>query len=438
VQTHYAGIDSCLHFKQATKDWQLTQGHIQSKVAEFKPRLVPNILLLSGQLSQLDMLAWHSLLKNIPVSAISSALMPKVDLWVKQLTLGSFNCPNTKLMLNQQQPSKDWLARINGPHLKGQLLVPAQSTQPLALDITRLQLVKSNRSLATNAAQLPYTFQPLLQRPLNLSIEHITSPSWHIDKLTTQILPIQQGYQLLDLQVQVANTRLFSSAKLALQDKLPQIDWQGHLQTDNFGLFMQKIGWPSSIEQGKGTIGFNLNYAGPWSNIDYATIFGDLAIKLKSGFIKGVNPGLGKILNILNLDTIQRRLQFDFSDLTQEGLAFDWLKGIIKIKQGILQTENLFIYSPTAHLEYKGLANLADQSIRGHLSVIPNISGSLPLAATIASGNPALGAVVWLVDKVIGKSLQNIMRYDYSLSGSWDNPIVDDQQIEPIKQLERH
>ena len=108
--------------------------------------------------------------------------------------------------------------------------------------------------------------------------------------------------------------------------------------------------------------------------------------------------------------------------MAKEGLAMDKLTASFHFHEGAMKTDDLVLDSPAARVELRGEAVLNTKKIEGTVKVMPKITGSLPIAAAIAVGNPAVGAVVWMADKVLGRTIQEITHYQYQLSGTLDKP----------------
>ena len=139
---------------------------------------------------------------------------------------------------------------------------------------------------------------------------------------------------------------------------------------------------------------------------------------MSNGTVQGVDPGLGRVLNLLSLDTVQRRLNFDFSDVTQKGFAFDEFDADFQFGKGKVSSNKVSLKGPSANIESYGQADLENQEISGIIIMMPNVTGSLPVAAAIAAGNPAVGAAVWLVDKMVGKKNSRNPSISIPISGN--------------------
>jgi uncharacterized protein YhdP len=56
------------------------------------------------------------------------------------------------------------------------------------------------------------------------------------------------------------------------------------------------------------------------------------------------------------------------------------------------------------------------------VTVTPQLASTLPIAGAIAGG-PAVGAAVYLADKLVGDRFNRLTQVQYHVTGSWDKPV---------------
>ncbi len=141
--------------------------------------------------------------------------------------------------------------------------------------------------------------------------------------------------------------------------------------------------------------------------------------------------GLAKIFTLLNLNTLPRRLQLDFSDLSSTGYSFDIFKGNAYIHDGNANINNTFLEGPVAYVGIDGDVGIADKNYNLELRIVPHVTSSLPIVATVLGG-PIVGAAVFVADKVVDYSFREVSPYIYKVTGSWEAPDI--QAIEAEEQ----
>jgi hypothetical protein len=78
-------------------------------------------------------------------------------------------------------------------------------------------------------------------------------------------------------------------------------------------------------------------------------------------FLKA-DPGLAKLLGVLSLQSLPRRLTLDFRDVFSEGFAFDFVRGDVRIEQGVASTNNLQMKGVNAAVLMEGSADIDQET----------------------------------------------------------------------------
>jgi uncharacterized protein (TIGR02099 family) len=189
-----------------------------------------------------------------------------------------------------------------------------------------------------------------------------------------------------------------------------------------------------SVDASSAVLEFNGGWDGSIFDYSLKGIHGSSYLQLKNGRVTHLSSsteeklGLGKLLSILSLQTIPRRLQLDFSDLSHNGYSFDKFQGHFSMKQGVLSTGDSYLDGPVAKATMNGDLDVAKQTYHLNLTISPHITASLPVVATIAGG-PVVGIAAWVANKVINQGFQKITSYTYKISGPWSNPLIEHVSI---------
>ncbi|MDO6804773.1 AsmA-like C-terminal region-containing protein, partial [Wenyingzhuangia sp. 1_MG-2023] len=118
---------------------------------------------------------------------------------------------------------------------------------------------------------------------------------------------------------------------------------------------------------------------------------GLVSLRINDGVWKTEGTGALKAFGILNFNSISRRLQLDFSDLYQSGMAFDVMKAKADIVDGTLTfSEPLVVDGPGAKFLVSGNTNLVTETLDMKLAVTFPVTGSLPLVAVLAGFAPQI------------------------------------------------
>jgi uncharacterized protein YhdP len=136
-----------------------------------------------------------------------------------------------------------------------------------------------------------------------------------------------------------------------------------------------------------------------------------------------VEPGVGRLLGILNLNALQRRLAMDFSDLYATGLAFESMRGRVRLINGKADFNDFTIDGPSSRIIISGLNDLVGERFDQAVIVEPKLGSSVALASAFAGG-PVVGAAVYVVDRLAGHPFDRLGRTRYRVSGPWGSPEV--------------
>jgi uncharacterized protein YhdP len=154
-----------------------------------------------------------------------------------------------------------------------------------------------------------------------------------------------------------------------------------------------------------------------------AYLAGTFRIDARGGQFAKIEPGAGKILGLLSLQSLPRRALFDFRDVFSAGFAFERIHGDVKVARGVLLTDNLEISGSSAFVSMSGEVSIPQETQSLTMHVVPEIGEGLALAATL-DGTPVLGLSTLLVTKLLKNPIGKVVAYEYQVTGSWDNPQV--------------
>jgi uncharacterized protein YhdP len=153
-------------------------------------------------------------------------------------------------------------------------------------------------------------------------------------------------------------------------------------------------------------------------------------VEARRGQFAKMEPGVGKLLGLLSLQSLPRRALFDFRDVFSEGFAFERIEGSVKVARGILLTDGFEISGPSAFVTLSGEVSLPQETQALTMHIVPEVGEGIALAATLV-GTPVLGLSTLLVSKLLKNPLGKVVAYEYQVTGSWDNPQVKRLNVPP-------
>lgn len=195
------------------------------------------------------------------------------------------------------------------------------------------------------------------------------------------------------------------------------------LAASDVGKLLERLGFPGTVRGGTAQLDGNLSWVGPPSALDYATLSGEMKVDAAKGQFTKLDPGAGKLIGLISLQSLPRRVTLDFRDVFSEGFAFDSIAGKLTVQGGVMHTERLQIDGPAAHVVMRGDADLARETQRLRVNVQPELGGTAALGIGLI--NPIAGVATLLAHRILQNPLNQMFGFDYLVTGTWDDPKVE-------------
>ncbi len=316
----------------------------------------------------------------------------------------------------------------SGPNVAGTITVPlgADSTEPWNLQFDRLHFdVAAGPESPQGAAAAESPSSGADPRAMPNITFHAANVVWgerQVGDVQGTLVKLDDGISLT--QLIVAGDSFNGSAIGDWRGKAPG---QGHLvgtlNSSDVQETIRQLGYIPVIEAKTGRMDFDLSWAGPPSGENLSQAAGHLQFALDKGQVVGLKPGAGRVFGLTSVAALRRRLDLDFSDLTDKGLAFDTVRGDFNLRDGNAYTENLLVKGPAAEIGLIGRVGLKNKDYDQTAVVTGSVSNSLPLAAL--AGGPVVAGAVLVFTQVFKQELKGLARGYYRITGNWDNPTVE-------------
>lgn len=201
------------------------------------------------------------------------------------------------------------------------------------------------------------------------------------------------------------------------------------LAAGDLGKLLDRLGYAGAMKRGTAKLKGDLTWAGPLTAIHYPSLTGDLHVAAGKGQFARIEPGIGKLLGLLSLQSLPRRLSLDFRDIFSDGFAFDSIDAHLAIRSGVMRTvDDLRIDGPAARILMKGQADLRQETQDVMVTVQPEM-GSVVSMGALFLANPVVGAAAAVANKILQNPLNKIFSFQYHVTGSWS-----DSKIEKVGQ----
>lgn len=203
----------------------------------------------------------------------------------------------------------------------------------------------------------------------------------------------------------------------------------------NLSDFLERFGIEEPVSGGKFTTDIRLYCdCAPWE-VSTTKVSGFIKVDIEKGVFTEQDPSFFKLLSFVSLDSIASRMKLDKSELKEQGFAYDRINVKLLFGDAKASIYDFQIESEDSEIELSGYADLVNRDYNLVATVRPAIADSVPLATYIAGGG-LTGLGVWAADKllfggeVIGKMFNDVLEFNYTITGPWSNPVIESKGID--------
>lgn len=392
-------------------------------------------LTVAGSVQDFDLGAWLDLQRDaaaprvvaVPASRSALALPALRAIDIRAKNFAAIGRVFNDVSMSVRAQGGGWQVALQGEQLQGRInwlppggnsaasgkltgvfdriYMPAAPPQAKAAAVSKVPLRPNEFPALDFSVQ---AFQ-IKQRRLG-ALTLLASPegsTWRINKLL-----------LTSPAAELSATGLWSGVNVT-----PGTGIEGNWKISDLGAFMDAMGYPATIAGGQAELQGRLAWAGAPFDFDPATLGGELKLSAKEGRFLKADPGAGKLLSLISLQALPRRITLDFRDVFSEGFAFDAIKARVAIALGVLRTDDFEMKGTGARVRMVGAADARAETQNLRIKVLPSLGGTVAVAGTIAGG-PVAGVGAYVLQKLLKEPFDEILAYEYDISGSWDDPQV--------------
>ncbi|MGZ8245430.1 YhdP family protein [Methylomagnum sp.] len=391
-------------------------------------RMMPG-LGFAARLDGLDAGAWRRWWNENPAGGAGAGLLREVHWRIGKLAWNGADFG--RFAGDAERRESAWRGRIDGDYLQGEFTATADS---IRADLDRLKLPTA--PARPNPPQPSASATPPVGPDDAGDIDPASVPSLRLRAKRLLWKNADLGPLELDTERRAHGMVIKT---LGVKTKAHQLDLRGHwthapnrsasthlegkLHIASLGEFLAAIGKGGDVRDTPTDSQFSLDWPGAPHRYAAATVTGEVKLALGKGGLLNVEPGLGRVIGMLNLQSLWRRLSLDFSDMFGKGLAYDGVAGTFRLGGSQAITEGFLIDAVSARIIIGGRAGLVAKDLDQSVAVIPRTSVALPIAGALAGG-PAVGAALLLAQQLVGEEVDSIATTHYAVQGSWDNPTI--------------
>jgi uncharacterized protein (TIGR02099 family) len=380
-----------------------------------------------GSLSALDLDAWQ---------AVSNRYLPKQtgvrpDMLASiALQIGRFQGLGVVLNSVDAQLTRgaaSWLLKLDSDLVTGQVTLPDAPGATIVAALQRLQLPAADPASAGTVAPDPLaTLDPSSIPPLDLSIGQVSRGSEVLGAWSMQARPRASGVRLSELSIDLKGLMVTGALNWDGAVGATRSSFKGRIGGKNMADVLRAWGYAPSAESESFRLDSEVQWPGSPAAFSMRELSGSLDVKLTDGQFLEVKGGSGaalRVFGLLNFNSLGRRLRLDFSDLTDKGLAYDTVKGVLQGTNGEFVTTTPLTLSGASTIVVDGKVNIRQQTVDTRIRVTLPLASNLPLAA-LAIGAPAIGGAIFVADKLFSGRLSSLTSVEYRAVGPMDNPTI--------------
>ncbi len=341
-----------------------------------------------------------------PVTVIN-----EVAVNTEHLFWGGQDYGNLDLQLKRKKGQ--WQGHFISQFGAGDIVYPEKSDNDAKISLDMLY-IKLDSLLAINAVD--EEISPLDFPLIKINSRQLLWRAVNLGALAIDTERLRDGMVFKRFMIKQKERSLsFFGSSWKLQNGRSVTDATGTLEMDDLGVFLSEMDITYDMKGTDAKIDFSSNWVGAPFQVSLSDLDAQVEVNLGEGRFLGVEPGIGRVLGVLDLGRLLQRLQLDFRDVYAEGLSYDSIRGTFRLADGYAKTSNLVIDAVPATITITGSTGLVTRDYDQIITVIPKTSAAIPIAGTIVKGVAALVAKT-----VTGSSGDGFfISSQYALKGKW-------------------
>ena len=382
-------------------------------------------IIIHGSTDYLSLSDWQDLIDTLDMKIASEPDDHfQADLLVSSLAYHNQHFTDTNFTLNNTQSHLQ--AGFNGNDIEGDLMIAINNPQERVKASFRKLYLQGD----DNDEEHEFNLDPRLQPPIELTVDDFNYGEIKLGQLDMITTRQDDGISIDSINFTKPGLTITGNGKWQIINDLEFSTFDFQLAAEQLKHMLKTFNYSiASVKDGTTRLELNATWNGSPMDFSLAKINGTLDMSIEKGQFLNIESTAGRLFGLLSIQTLPRRLSLDFSDLFGKGFSFDRIEGSFTIESGDAYTNNLTMAGPSADIGITGRTGLIEKDYDQIVTVTPQISDSLPLASALFGPVGAgVGAVLFLAGEIfqfIPKQIDKLLRYQYTISGSWDDPVVE-------------
>ncbi len=347
-------------------------------------------------------------------------------------TLTFLNQSLEQFDLQADRVSDEWLLEMEAKQLKGSMRLPMADTAVTHIDLERLYWQLPERDDESVSDQTTTAKRSSIWPAMKVHIGDLQVDDMKLGTLQLEASREGRGWILDSASLESAVLQASAEGRWQQFENEDHSRFSVTVNSDDVAGLLSELQYQPVIDARNAQVDVNIEWPADPLGFSRNLMEGNMTLSTGRGQLREVEPGAaGRVFGLLSLAAIPRRLSLDFSDLFDEGLAFNSISGRFDFADGIAHTDNLRLGAQSAVINIQGPVNLVERTYDQTVKITPSVSSTLPLAGAVAGGPVGLGVgtAIMLADRLVGRvfdrDIVDFISYRYRLTGPWNDPEMD-------------
>jgi len=374
-------------------------------------------MLVYGSIAHFDADRWRSTVEADNAEPVSAAL----DLKIARLDVSGKRVNN--LALRGASDAAGWSATVDADEVAGQLTYRRAGHGRLTARLLHFTVPNSVEEDKWASMAKPSDLPAI-----DLVAERFTLRGKQLGRVELVGQRAGDDWRIDRLAIMNGDATFLGTGRWR-EDVLTTSEIEFRLDVAEAGQFMSRVGYPKTVLGGKAELQGALRWNGELSAIDYPSLAGELRMTVEDGEFLEIDPGIGKLISLMNLQALPRRIALDFRDVFSKGFRFDRIDAGARLNRGVMDISEFRMRGPAAEVSMTGKADLARETQDLKVRVVPSLGGSAATAVAIV--NPVAGVAAAVAQHVLKNPLGQIFAAEFVVTGGWADPKVSRPNTSP-------
>jgi len=323
------------------------------------------------------------------------------------------------LTLQARPRGPQWNATVEARELKGEVSWRPEGRGVVQARLSHL-IAPADRPSTPGAAAIAESITRELPA-LDIVAESFTLKNKHLGRLELVAVNEVRDWRIEKLILSNPESTLSVNGIWQSWAARPSISVNVKLEANDLGVYLNRMGYPGVMQSGTSKLEGKIGWAGNPQSPDFATLTGNVRLTAEKGQFLKADPGVAKLLGVLSLQSL---VTLDLRDLFREGFAYDSISSTVAITKGVATTSDFFMKGSSAQVRMSGSIDLARETQKLHLRVVPSLGDGASTITGVILANPIFGIGLTLLQRLLRDPLGQIFAVEYDVTGSWDDPKV--------------